>query len=60
VLNVFYPVKKGLIQHWDHMIDLLKYMFGGLKVDLNGSSILLCESLVNLKEKKRKAMSIHV
>jgi actin-related protein len=58
VLNIVYPIGKGIINHWDELNDLLEYIFHGLQVKLYGSSVLMCESLRNSKQKKEKLTQV--
>lgn len=58
MLQMSYPMDNGIIRNWDEMELLWEYLFDKLKVETNGSKILLTEPPLNPKRNRERMVEI--
>ncbi len=58
IFRITSPVQKGIIEDVDKLIDVFKFIFDSLKLNVENSSIILIESTFNPEAKIEKLLPL--
>jgi actin, other eukaryote len=58
ILNITYPIEKGIITNWENMEELLRYTWEELRIDTEERAFLLTELAFNPKANRLKTTEI--